>query len=462
MQHLFRRSFFMSNETATLDPTRLVLAAIIGLAILLVLIIKFKVQAMVAILVGAIAIGLIAGMPFNDIVTAVNDGIGNTLKGIALLVGLGSMFGAILEASGGAQTLAVTMVRRFGDKKAAWALGITGLVIAMPVFFDAGLIILIPLAFSLAKRTKRSSLFYAIPLLAGLAVGHAFIPPTPGPVLVATMLDVELGWVILVGIFCGIFAMIVAGPVWGSICGNKFMVPVPDHVAEQEDIDESKLPNFWTIVGIILIPLVLIILDSVCSVVPALSGAAPIFAFLGEPFVALLIATIAAMLILGLKHGYSMKELENIMTKSLESTGLILLVTACGGVLRYVLQYSGLGEVIGNAVASANLPIVVVAFVVAALVRICVGSATVAMTMAAGIVAALPGIAELSPLYLACVTAAVAGGATVCSHFNDSGFWLVKSLVGMDEKTTLKTWTIMETLVGATGFLVALVISFFV
>lgn len=451
----------MSNETATLDPTRLILAAIIGLAILLVLIIKFKVQAMVAILVGAIAIGLIAGMPFNDIVTAVNDGIGNTLKGIALLVGLGSMFGAILEASGGAQTLAVTMVRRFGDKKAAWALGITGLVIAMPVFFDAGLIILIPLAFSLAKRTKRSSLFYAIPLLAGLAVGHAFIPPTPGPVLVATMLNVELGWVILVGIFCGIFAMIVAGPVWGSICGNKFMVPVPEHVAEQEDIDESKLPNFWTIVGIIMIPLVLIILDSISGVVPALSGVAPIFAFLGEPFVALLIATIAAMLILGVKHGYSMKELEKIMTKSLEPTGLILLVTACGGVLRYVLQYSGLGEVIGNAVASASLPIVVVAFVVAALVRICVGSATVAMTMAAGIVAALPGIAELSPLYLACVTAAVAGGATVCSHFNDSGFWLVKSLVGMDEKTTLKTWTIMETLVGGTGFIVALIISFF-
>lgn len=451
----------MSNETATLDPTRLILAAIIGLAILLVLIIKFKVQAMVAILVGAIAIGLIAGMPFNDIVTAVNDGIGNTLKGIALLVGLGSMFGAILEASGGAQTLAVTMVRCFGDKKAAWALGITGLVIAMPVFFDAGLIILIPLAFSLAKRTKRSSLFYAIPLLAGLAVGHAFIPPTPGPVLVATMLNVELGWVILVGIFCGIFAMIVAGPVWGSICGNKFMVLVPEHVAEQEDIDESKLPNFWTIVGIIMIPLVLIILDSISGVVPALSGVAPIFAFFGEPFVALLIATIAAMLILGVKHGYSMKELEKIMTKSLEPTGLILLVTACGGVLRYVLQYSGLGEVIGNAVASASLPIVVVAFVVAALVRICVGSATVAMTMAAGIVAALPGIAELSPLYLACVTAAVAGGATVCSHFNDSGFWLVKSLVGMDEKTTLKTWTIMETLVGGTGFIVALIISFF-
>ena len=413
------------GNVAELDTTRLVIAAIIGLALLLVLIIKFKVHAMLSILIGAIAIGLIAGMPFEEIVTAVDDGIGNTLKGIALLVGLGSMFGAILEASGGAQTLAVTMVKKFGDEKAAWALGITGLVISIPVFFDAGLIILIPLAFSLAKRTKKSSLFYAIPLLAGLAVGHAFIPPTPGPVLVATMLNVELGWVILVGVCCGFFAMIVAGPVWGAVCGKKFYVPVPDQIANQEDIDESKLPSFASVVTIIMIPLVLIILKSVAGVVPALAGVAPLFNFLGQPFAALLIATLAAMFILGTRHGYTMPELEKILTKSLEPTGLILLVTACGGVLRYILQYSGLGEIIGNAVASINLPIVIVAFLVAALVRICVGSATVAMTMAAGIVAAMPEIASLSPMYLACVVAAVAGGATVCSHFNDSGFWLV-------------------------------------
>lgn len=419
------------SEAITLDPTRLVLAALIGLALLLVLIIKFKIHAMISILIGAITIGIVAGMPFTEIVTAVNDGISNTLKGIALLVGLGSMFGAILEASGGAQTLAVTMVKKFGDEKAAWALGITGLVIAMPVFFDAGLIILIPLAFSLAKRTKRSSLFYVIPLLAGLAVGHAFIPPTPGPV-------------------------------WGSVCGKKYMVPVPEHVANQEDIDESKLPKFATIVLIILIPLVLIILKSLSGVIDAMAPVAPVFTFLGEPFVALLIATVVAMFILGKRHGYSLEELEKIMTKSLEPTGLILLVTACGGVLRYMLQYSGIGELIGNAVASVNMPIVLVAFLVAALVRICVGSATVAMTMAAGIIAAMPGIADLSPLYLACTVAAVAGGSTVCSHFNDSGFWLVRSLVGLDEKTTLKTWTIMETLVGFTGFVVAFIISFFV
>lgn len=227
-------------------------------------------------------------------------------------------------------------------------------------------------------------------------------------------------------------------------------------------LDESKLPKFGTIVLIIMIPLVLIILKSLSGVIDAMAPVAPVFTFLGEPFVALLIATVVAMFILGKKHGYSLEELEKIMTKSLEPTGLILLVTACGGVLRYMLQYSGIGELIGNAVASVNMPIVLVAFLVAALVRICVGSATVAMTMAAGIIAAMPGIADLSPLYLACTVAAVAGGSTVCSHFNDSGFWLVKSLVGLDEKTTLKTWTIMETLVGFTGFVVAFIISLFV
>ena len=448
------------NALTALDPTRLVIAAVIGLVILLALIIRFKVPAMIAILLGAVLIGLGAGMSFDQIVKAVDDGIGNTLKGIALLVGLGSMFGAILEISGGAQVLAVTMVDKLGERKAAWALAITGLVIAIPVFFDAGLIILIPLAFSLARRTGRSSLSYAIPLLAGLAVGHAFIPPTPGPVLVASMLGVDLGWVILVGIVCGIAAIIVAGPLWGSYCGRKYFIPVPGDPAPDKARPE-KLPSFLTVVLIILVPLVLIILKSVSGVVDALAPARSVIGFLGEPFVALTIATLLAMVLLGYRHGYTAAELEKVMTKALEPVGLILLVTACGGVLRYILQYSGLGEIIGNAVASASLPLVIVAFVVAALVRISVGSATVAMTMAAGIVAAMPEVAGLPPVHLACITAAIAGGATVCSHFNDSGFWLVKSLLGMDEKTTLKTWTVMETLVGFTGFLVALVISFF-
>lgn len=446
------------------DPVRLIIAALCGMVILLTLIIKAKFQPLIAILISALSIGLIGGMPVSMIVDTVNKGMGETLKGIALLVGLGSMFGAILEISGGAERVALTMMRKFGEKRAPWALGFTGMVVAIPVFFDAGLIILIPLAFSIARRTKKSALYFVIPLLAGLAVGHAFIPPTPGPVLVANILGVDLGIVIGLGLICGFFAMVVAGPLFGKFCGDHYNVPVPEQYLNAPEYDESKLPSFGTVVAIILIPLFLILINSVLGAIPegsAIDGIRPIFTFLGTPFVALLLATLAAMFLLGTRHGYSKEDLEKVMTKSLEPTGLILLVTAGGGVLRYMLQDSGLGTIIGNAVAATPLPIVVVAFLIALAVRVSVGSATVAMTMAAGIVAAMPIVSTLSPLHLACIVMAIAGGATACSHFNDSGFWLVKSLCNLDEKTTFKTWTLMETLVGTTGFVVALIISVF-
>lgn len=443
------------------DPTRLIIAASAGMALLLLLIIKGKLQPLVAILISALAIGLMAGMPLPMITATVTKGMGKTLEGIALLVGLGSMFGAILEISGGAERIALTMIDKFGENKAAWALGFTGMVIATPVFFDAGLIILIPLAFSVAKRAKKSTLLYGIPLLAGLAVGHAFIPPTPGPVLVASMLGVDLGLVILMGAFVGTVAMIAAGPLFGKYIGSRIDVPVPPSSIEYKPIDESKLPAFGTVVGIILIPLLLILLNTASANIPSMKGLTPFFGFIGTPFVALIIAVIFALYMLGTRQGYTVAELEKIMTKSLEPTGMILLVTAGGGVLRFMLQDSGLGDMIGEAVASSALPMVVVAFLIAAAVRISVGSATVSMTMAAGIVAAMPEIADFSQLYLAAVVMAIAGGATVMSHVNDSGFWLVKSLFNIDEKTTLKTWTVMETIVGVTGFLVALLISFF-
>ena len=241
---------------------------------------------------------------------------------------------------------------------------------------------------------------------------------------------------------------------------RKFYGSGTESVANQEEIDESKLPSFWLIVGIILIPLVLIILDSICGVVPALAGVAPVFEFLGEPFVALLLATLAAMFGLGLKHGYTMKELEKVMT-ILDAERLILLVTACGGVLRYVLQYSGLGNVIGKRgcihESSDRCPCIYHRSPCPYQCRFRDGCHDHGGRYRCGASGNQRAVPVISGMYVA----AVAGGSTVCSHFNDSGFWLVRSLVGIDEKTTLKTWTIMETLVGVTGFLVALVISFF-
>lgn len=444
------------------DPARLIISAIAGIVILLVLIIKFKLQALIAILISAVVIGAGAGMDHSMLVKTVDKGMGETLKGIALLVGIGSMFGSILEISGGAQRIANTLIGKFGEKRAGWALGITGIVIATPVFFDAGLLILIPLVFSIAKKTGKSTMYYAIPLLAGLAVGHTLIPPTPGPVLVAHLLGVDLGLVIGMGLVIGFFSMISAGILWGKYCGKKFNVPVPSTYPDTPGIDEGKMPPFITVVTIILLPLFLIMLSTVSAFIPAMEPARPALTFLGTPFVALTIATLCAMVVLGVKHGYSLKELEKVMSASLAPTGMIMLVTAGGGVLRYMLQDSGLGEIIGNTAASSPLPLVLVGFIVAGLVRISVGSATVAMTMAAGIMSSMPEVAGLSQLHLAAMTAAIAGGATIVSHVNDSGFWLVKSLMEIDEKTTLKTWTIMETLVGCTAAAGALVVSFFV
>lgn len=449
------------TEAFIASPPRLIIAALLGLIILLVLIIKGKFQPYIAILISALFIGLVAGMPVKLITDTVVKGMGKTLESIAMLVGLGSMFGAILEISGGAERIALSMMRRFGEKRAPWALGITGMIVAIPVFFDAGLIILIPLAFSIAKRARKSVLFFVIPLLAGLAVGHAFIPPTPGPVLVADILGVDLGLVIGLGLICGTVAMICGGPLFARFIGSRIDIPVPPAYADQPEFDENKLPSFSTVVLIIFIPLALILLNTLSAVAPFLAPIAPALQFVGTPFVALLIATLAAMFLLGLRHGYTLADLEKVMTKSLQPTGLILLVTAGGGVLRYMLQDSGLGDIIGNAVAATPLPLVAVAFVIAAAVRISIGSATVAMTMAAGIVASMPVVADLSPLYLACMVMAIAGGATAFSHVNDSGFWLVKSLCNLDEKTTFKTWTVMESIVGFTGFLTAFVISFF-
>ena len=215
----------MSEFSAS--PERLILGALLGFAVLLFLIIKVKIQPFIAIMSSALIIGIAVGMPFSMITDTIAEGVGTTLQTIAILIGLGSMFGAILQVSGGVEVIADTLLKVFGEKRAPWALGITGLIVGMPVFFESGLLILIPVAFGIARKTKKSVFCYSIPLLAGLAIGHAFVPPTPGPVLVAEMLNVQLSYVIMLGIVIGIPAMILAGPVFGKFAGSKFFCDVP-------------------------------------------------------------------------------------------------------------------------------------------------------------------------------------------------------------------------------------------
>ena len=302
-------------EMFTASPERLIIGAALGFAVLLFLIIKAKIQPFIAIMSSALIIGLVVGMPFGMITDTLAEGVGTTLQTIAILIGLGSMFGAILQVSGGVEVIADTLLRVFGEKKAPWALGITGLIVGMPVFFESGLLILIPVAFGIARKTKKSVFCYSIPLLAGLAIGHAFVPPTPGPVLVAEMLNVELSYVIMLGIIIGIPAMILAGPVFGKFAGSRFNCPVPSSYLENEkegqEKNKGRTPNFWVIVCIILLPLFLIILNTLSSIVPFMKPVQPILEFLGTPVIALLLSTICAMLFLGLPAGFSVKEITN-------------------------------------------------------------------------------------------------------------------------------------------------------
>lgn len=450
----------MEQTVFVADPTRLLIAAAVGIIVLLVLIIRFKLHPVISMMIAAIVIGVGAGMPLTMISETVEKGVGKTLQGIALLVGLGSMFGGILEVSGGAQRIAKTLIDRLGQRKAGVALGITGLVIGTTVFFEAGVVVLIPLAFSVAKQTKKSTLYYAIPLLAGLASGYAFVPPSAGSVLVADSLGVSLGVMIMVGIPTALICMIVAGVVWGRFIGNRIFTGLPVNVEEIKD-DSRELPPFGLVLGVILIPLILILISTVSKYMPIPEGVQNVLSFIGKPFLALTVATLAAMYFLGIRRGYTGAQLKKILDHSLRPVGMILLVIASGGVIRWMLQDSGLGYIIGPALEKSGMPLILVAFFIALLVRASVGSSMVAITMASGIMATMPAVMATSVLYRAAMCCAICGGATALSHVNDAGFWLVGTFLEIDEKTTLKSWTVMETLIGVTSLAVSLVISIF-
>ena len=385
----------MTEATFAAEPGRLLIAASAGIICLLILIIKFKLHPVISMMISAVIIGAGAGMPLSVISETVEKGVGKTLQGIALLVGLGSMFGGILEVSGGAQKVAQTLIDKLGQKKAGWALGLTGLVIGTTAFFEAGVVVLIPLVFSVAKQTERSTLFYAIPLLSGLASGYAFVPPSAGSVLVANSLNVNFGTMMMVGIPTAIAAMIVSGIIWGRFIGTKIFTKLPVNVQEIKD-DGKELPPFGLVLGVILIPLILILVSTISGYMPVPDTLKNILGFLGEPFVALTIATLAAMYFLGIRRGYSKEQLKKVLDHSLRPVGMILLVIASGGVIRWMLQDSGLGNIIGPAVEKSGLPLILVAFLIALLVRVSVGSSIVAMTMASGIMATMPSVMGMS------------------------------------------------------------------
>jgi len=440
----------------------------VAIALLMFLVLKLKIHAFISLLIVSIFVGLVAGMDFAPIMESMKNGMGNTLGFVATVVGLGAIFGQMLESSGGAESIARYMIRSFGEKRASWAMMFTGLIVAIPVFLDVGLIILIPIVYEMTRQAKKSILFYGIPLLAGLAVGHSFIPPTPGPVAVAEILDVQLGWVILAGIIIGTPTAIIAGPLFGRYISRKVNVAPPDYFgAGDQPADQQPLPSFRIILLMILLPLVLIITGTVGD---ALFKGGVIedgilyqtIGLLGHPFTALIISTLLAIYILGIRRGMGKDRIMQLSNKALAPAGLIILVTGAGGVLKQILIDSGIGGTLAESLAGSAMPPIVLAYLIAAVVRIIQGSATVSMITAAGIIAPLLGIFELGQIDKALIVVSISAGATILSHVNDSGFWLVGKYLGLNEKETLRSWTVMETIISIVGFLLVLLASLFV
>ncbi|MFE0873285.1 GntP family permease [Streptomyces smyrnaeus] len=463
----------------------LLTVAALGIVLLLVLIIKVRLQPFVALLAVSIAVGLGAGLSVtelfgtvqkSDAVSMIESGMGGILGHVAIIIGLGTMLGAILEVSGGAEALSARLLGLFGERRAPLAMGLTGLTFGIPVFFDVGIFVLAPIIYAAAKRSGKSILLYCMPMLAGLSMTHAFLPPHPGPVAAAGLLDVELGWVILMGVVCGIPAVLAAWA-YAAWIGNRLFVEVPQDMLEAAEEakravaaekrtlgadGEARPVALGTVLTIIGTPLILILAATFSSLALDPSTLRSVIEFVGHPFVALTVALLLSYYLLGLRQGWSRKSLETVSTASLKPVGNILLVVGAGGVFGAVLQGSGVAQALADVFGDAGLPVIVLAYLISLVLRVAQGSATVAIVTTAGIVAPLLAQSDPSQAHLALVIMAISAGSIFASHVNDGGFWMVSKYFGISERDTLASWTVLESVLSIAGFAVAAVVSIFV
>ncbi|RCW43144.1 GntP family gluconate:H+ symporter [Halopolyspora algeriensis] len=454
----------------------LLLIAVAAVALLLLLIMRFKLHAFISLVLVSLLVALATQVPLDEIVDTLLAGFGETLASVGLLVGLGAMIGRLLEITGGAQVLANTLINRFGRGRAPLALGVASLIFGFPIFFDAGFVVFLPIIFSVARRFGGSLLLYALPVAGGFAAMHAFVPPHPGPVAAATLLGANVGLVLLVGLLVAIPSWYLGAYLFSQFIGRRLDVPLPSNMPGASSTsgdggteDEGQeppvqLPRFSTVITILLVPLFLIFLNTGLDTLGSTGVVNPdqtwvqALQMIGQTPIALLATAILSIVVLG--RGRSNASVEQIVNGALGPVCSIILITGAGGMFGAVLNKSGIGTALADTLAAAGFPLIVAAFVISTALRVAQGSATVALTTTAGLLAPTVAATEgLSPLYRVLLVLAIACGATVLSHVNDSGFWLVTRFLDMDVKTGLKTWTVLETLLGGIAFLLVLLIS---
>jgi len=453
------------------DTAGLLLLAGVGIALLLFLIIKVKVEPFIALvgtgvlvaLVGGVTVEQLVGSPIKSSDALIEKGFAGILGHITLIIGLGTVLGAILERSGGAEVLLGRLVKVFGEKGTPLAMGITGFVLGIPVFFDIGIFVLAPLVYVAAVRGGKSLALYALPLLAGLSVTHAFLPPHPGPVAAAGLFHVELGWIIIMGLACGIPAWFVSGMLWGTWIGKRVMVNVPeDRIVPESEEAKGREPHIGVVALTIGLPMILILGATFGNVFLPVGGFRDVLIFFGNPAIALTVAVLLAMWLLGIRNGMTSKDLSELSSSSLRPVGMILLVVGSGAFFGAVLAATGVGKAVATSLSEAGLPLIVSAYVIACGMRIAQGSATVAIVTTGGILAPALTSGQYSQPQLALLVMAISSGSIIASHVNDGGFWIISKYFNMSVKDTLKTWTVLETVLSVVGFGMASLLWVFV
>jgi Gnt-I system high-affinity gluconate transporter len=436
-----------------------IILVLLGILFLLLLIIVFKINAFISFIIVSLFLGVAEGMPPGKVVGSVQQGIGDTLGLLVLILGFGAMLGKIIADSGAAQKISSSLTSLFGIKNIQWALVITGFVVGIPMFYNVGFVVLIPLVFTIAASSGLSLMYVGIPMLASLSVTHGFLPPHPSPTAIVTMFGANMGTTMAYGILVSIPAIIIAGPLFARTIKNVNATPIKDFV-NPKVLTNEEMPGIWSSLGVSLLPVLLIGAGSVAAIAfPPGNKIRIIVEFIGNPVVAMLISLLSAVYFLGVARGEKIVRIMDSLSHSVGSITMVLLIIAGSGGFKQVLVDSGVSEDIAGLLSKTSISPLLLAWTISALIRICIGSATVAGLTTAGILLPLAtnGMVNKELLVLA-----IGAGSLMLSHVNDGGFWMFKEYFNLTVKETLRTWTVMEVLVSVTGLGGVMLLSIFV
>jgi Gnt-I system high-affinity gluconate transporter len=432
------------------------LIVISGIILLFILIAAFKLNAFISFIIVCLLVGILQGMELLSVIQSIQNGIGNTLGFLVMILGFGAMLGKLVADSGAAQRITSTLVSRFGLKYIQWALVLAGFIVGIPMFYSVGFVILVPLVFTVAASTGLPLIYVGLPMLSSLSVTHGFLPPHPAPTAIAEMFKADIGKTLLYGIIIAIPTIIVAGPLFSRTIKNITATPLKEFY-NPIILKDHEMPKTGISIFTALLPVILIIIATLAS--NFLSDdfmLKKVIVFIGNPVIAMLISVLVAIYTLGLARGKKMKEVMDSLAKSISSITMVLLIIAGAGALKQILIDSGVSDYIGALLNGSNISPLILAWLIATIIRVCVGSATVAGLTAAGIV--LPLVAGTG-VSAELMVLAIGAGSLMFSHVNDGGFWLYKEYFNLSVKDTLKTWTVMETTVGTMGLIGVLIMN---